>query len=510
MDSIREHKNKIIAAALLLFAGIWLVFIEPGLRVQYPSSFSYTADLISVDNFYSEEHDAFEGEQLSASTFSYNVVDTYGNVQIIENTFDVRTLNGEPIISITREYAIDSKTGVHVSGFGDKDRDGYLFAPQGLRSDAPFVYWHINYDAPAAMAFVNETDVYGLRTLVYESTYDGHVIDQTDNLGHLPGVPEERGVRLDPRLRLWIEPETGMLVKYADETEAYYYDQQTNERLVPWNTFRNTYTKKSVQTNVSLIQQQIITKRLQQIVFPVFLIVFAAWFLARDFLRRHRPTKDQQHVVTQRLPLVLSALVFVGSTLVIGGWVYNINILKSLLPGLVTMKFTTALSFLISAVIVFFISERQGGRKDLAAVTIPVATLILFLLMGTLLTSVLFGITSGLETLFIPEREGAIFTAVPGRPSIGTMVNFLLIGAAGLTSLFMFTQKPRVYTFIGRTIVVIASIALVGFLLNMPVLYYTIPKISTGMALHTALFFFALGVALQYVSRTMCVDQESV
>jgi hypothetical protein len=50
------------------------------------------------------------------------------------------------------------------------------------------------------------------------------------------------------------------------------------------------------------------------------------------------------------LPLILLAGIFAiaSGIIVIAGWVFHIEILKSVFPGLATMKFNTALCFILA------------------------------------------------------------------------------------------------------------------------------------------------------------------
>lgn len=502
MKWLFPNKQAMYILGLGAFILLWIVLIVPYLQQnRYSQLFSYTVDVVSVDNFFDEEAKSFQGEQLSKTNFSYDVIETKGDVLIIQSIFDVRTQNGEPIVSIDREYGIDMRTGAHVFGFGDKDRHGYLFAPQHLTRGDDFVYWHINYDAPAKMQFVREDTVQGLPVFVYETTYDDYVIDQTNNLTHLPGVPEERGVRLEPHLTLWIEPETGSLITYMDKTRAYYYDQHTGEEIVTWNVFTNTLTDKSLRTQVSLVKQLLFTQVLQMYVFPICVGLWMMYMILQGFFStRQKKPVEHTNVFAYRV-FVSTSIVFLGSIAVMCGWIFGIDMLKSLIPGLVTMKFSTALSFLLSAIIVFFALRIAQERKDISIIIIPAATLTLFLIMGTLLSSAVFGVLSGVEALFVEDRAGAIFTAVPGRPSIGTMFNFLVIGSVGIRALFFYEKKHVFFRMAAHIIMIVSGVALAGFLFNIPLLYYTVPGVSTGMALHTALFFLLLSTAIQNISR---------
>lgn len=205
--------------------------------------YNYHADLISVDNFYNITKGEFEGDQISKTEFSYVVLDKIKEIAIIKNTFEVKSLTGEQIFSVERVYGIDSRTHAHVAGYGDKNRTGYLFAPHVLKPQNSFTYWHINYDAPATMQLKGKEIIGDLPVYHYVVIYN---TDQTANLGNLPDVPEERGITVDITLHTWIEPVSGMLVKYEDYSAAYYYNITTGERLYPWNKFHNKFADDSI------------------------------------------------------------------------------------------------------------------------------------------------------------------------------------------------------------------------------------------------------------------------
>ncbi len=228
-----------------------------------------------MDNFYDEARQKFSGEKRSVTKFSYEVTGKKDGILTIKNVFDVRGVTGEKIFSVERLYGIDPKTGKHVVGFGDRDRDGYLFAPRDLKKGEQFTYWHINYDAPARMEFAEEEDINGLQVYRYETRYEGVRIDQTKNLGNLPGVSTVRGIELEPHLQLWVEPVSGHMVKYQDDTIAYYYDLKTGARQNPWNHFSNTYTLKSVLNQVEFAKQEKLNVIFVQYISPILLMLLS-------------------------------------------------------------------------------------------------------------------------------------------------------------------------------------------------------------------------------------------
>jgi hypothetical protein len=271
-------KNKVLLVLSLVFFAIipvWMLLIKPQL-MKLPADFYYEADIFSQDNFYDEELSDF-GEKINSETdFYYKVASIKNGVYEIKNVFDVRTLDGEPIFAVERIYGVNPNIGKHVLGFGDKDREGYLFAPRGLNRDQEFTYWHINYDGPARMTFAGEEIILGLPVYRYVTRYEDVDIDQTENLSFLPNVGITRGINLDPYLQLWVEPVSGYLVKYEDITTAYYYDLSTGARLHPWNRFNNQYTNETIIFHVkaarNLKWKIIIVTRLAPLLFGILAV----------------------------------------------------------------------------------------------------------------------------------------------------------------------------------------------------------------------------------------------
>jgi hypothetical protein len=256
------------AVVLLIFLPIWYFSVVPGFE-RIGDDFSYEAQIFSVDRFYDEDLQKFSEGIISKTKFSYEVLSRKGKVLEVKNIFDVRKIDGEKIFSVERVYAIDINTVMHVAGLGDKDRSGYLFGPK--KSDKNnFIYWHVNYDAPAEMKFKNEEMIYGLKTYKFETNYYS---DQTFLLDHLPGVPEVRGVGNDINLILWIEPNTGRMIKYEDNTEAFYYDINDKEKLSTWNHFNNKYTEDSVKQQVLITKNILFQLLLIKTVIPLLLVV---------------------------------------------------------------------------------------------------------------------------------------------------------------------------------------------------------------------------------------------
>lgn len=190
---------------------------------------------------------------------------------------------------------------------------------------------------------------------------------------------------------------------------------------------------------------------------------------------------------------ILSIIVIIGGAIVMAGWILDIEVLKSILPMWVTMKFSTALSFFLSGITLYFVTSFFEKRADLVQIALSLTTLMILLLMATLLVSTFLDVRTGVEDLFVRETEDAVKTTTPGRPSVGTMINFILVAIAGILTLFDMKKLGQKIYVIGSIILVIGSLAVLGYVLSMPFLYYTVEGFSTAMALHTAILFIITG-----------------
>ena len=191
---------------------------------------------------------------------------------------------------------------------------------------------------------------------------------------------------------------------------------------------------------------------------------------------------------------ILSLMVMIAGILVMIGWIFDIGILKSISPAWVSMKFDTAIAFVLSGITLYFIARAQEGEFDKAQVALSITSLIIILLMGILFFSALLGVHTGAEDLFIKEMPGAVKTVIPGRPSMPTMLNFILIALAGILTMLNPENLQSKLKIIGLIVGTIGAIAVVGYIINAPLLYYFIEGINSAMACHTAVLFVLLGM----------------
>ena len=203
--------------------------------------------------------------------------------------------------------------------------------------------------------------------------------------------------------------------------------------------------------------------------------------------------KIDKFMAKLKIVKILALFVTIAGLLVVVGWIFDIGFLKSILPNLVAMKFTTALCFIASGFVLYSTAEEQKENLFAVQTILPSAILLILLLMATLFISAVFGFNTGIDNIFIQEKAGAINTFIPGRPSIPTMFNFILIAVSGMLTLVGFKKH---LLWLGIAVTLIGSVAALGYIINQPLLYYLIVGINTAMALNTAILFILIGIGL--------------
>jgi PAS domain S-box-containing protein len=203
-------------------------------------------------------------------------------------------------------------------------------------------------------------------------------------------------------------------------------------------------------------------------------------------------TASRQSVLQARLTsasAVSGVIVLAAGCAVMVGWLFDVTILTSLHPRLVSMKPNTALCFVLIG-ISLWLARRNGGRlPDRSQQWIRrIAAGIVCLMGAATLVEYGFGYSLGIDQWLIAEPPGAVATAYAGRMAVNTAINFVLIGMA-IILIDLETKgghRPAQYLALVAGLVTVA--AMLGYLHGVQ-LFYGFSVRFTAMALHTAALF---------------------
>ncbi len=183
-------------------------------------------------------------------------------------------------------------------------------------------------------------------------------------------------------------------------------------------------------------------------------------------------------------------IVVVGiGCVVLFGWIFDIETLKSIFPNLATMKVNTALLFLLSGIGLWVL---QQGRQQPYVINICIG-LIIGVGLATLLEYIM-GWSLHIDELFIEDDGNSI---TPGRMSSGTAFSFVISGSALWLCHHRKLKEAQLLAIIGCFF---ALLGIIGYAYEISSLYAT--KIYASMALHTAFTFLILNIGILMIDAT--------
>jgi hypothetical protein len=185
----------------------------------------------------------------------------------------------------------------------------------------------------------------------------------------------------------------------------------------------------------------------------------------------------------------ISCVILLAGLLIMIGWVFDIEALKTATHFGVTTKFVTALAFALSGFVLLTLHNASLKKINI------ILTAGILLLMGVSFVGNLVGISFGAEKLFFSAVDNERFTGVPGYPSIMTCISFLLFGLAATCRLLRKNCTWQM-SIPGMIIIAVGAMATLGYALDISSLYYyfhDLTSFSTAMSQYTAALFILLG-----------------
>jgi len=216
--------------------------------------------------------------------------------------------------------------------------------------------------------------------------------------------------------------------------------------------------------------------------------------LTSNCLRLNAMSQDSYKVYRTIARLGGVLLLLLGA-LVLLGWLWNIELLTTVLPGRVTMKPNTALGFLFLGLALFGLT---GSRRTRSTQFWSAASATVVMLLGLLtLSEYLFHADLGIDQLLFKDL---LQSPYPGRMAHITAFNFCMAGFSVL--LLAFSEKrANISQALAAATGLSALFAIIGYLYGVPALYGSIEYSS--MALHTGIGFLVGALSVLFCRPDM-------
>ncbi|HEX7811149.1 MAG TPA: PAS domain S-box protein [Burkholderiales bacterium] len=200
----------------------------------------------------------------------------------------------------------------------------------------------------------------------------------------------------------------------------------------------------------------------------------------------------QSRKILRSLSVAAGALLVVGGGIVLIGWLFDIQSLKSISPDWVRMKVNTAACFILCGLSLLCLSGDGIGSRVRGAGRI-FAAVVAFVALLTLVEHLL-GSDFGIDQALMPQPPTDADPASPGRMSAATAFSLLLMGVA---LLWMDSNNRRGYRLalaLALVTAVAAILVIAGYLYGVSSPYAFSPLMS--MPLPTAVLLFAASLGI--------------
>ena len=177
---------------------------------------------------------------------------------------------------------------------------------------------------------------------------------------------------------------------------------------------------------------------------------------------------------------------------VLYGWAFHVEVLKSVIPGLVTMKVNTSLGMILSGISALLLlpGESRGINRRLAR---SLALVLVFLALGSL-SEYFFGVNLHIDELFILDILGSLGTSSPGRMSPATATAFISLGFSLILLDWETKRGRRPAQVLSLWSAVIAVLAICGYIYHASALYRIL--MYTQVAVNTAISLLLLSIVV--------------
>lgn len=479
----------LLGLAAIIVTPIWL-FASPFVLSKLDPNYELSLQQKGETHLYNKDGIGWSVSQENLEVYDA-VIEVSEDYYIIESEFRAYNREGTLDFDASSSYAIDPISRKNLSGIVEQDRSGLYMLPHFPKKTSYLMHSPLVLEEASELKFVEETSYLGEELYKYE--YNIENVDKTQFFT-LAELEDNEAIVGSHTGFILVEPVSGCIVFFSHRGKNNVVDKDTHELIRPYEEWFNVTNEDSGQSNLKKALEQKSKLRGLRFTPAILLIILALIFLGVDYGMQDKRFQNYLEEKDKNITKVSAAVVLI-SFLVLLGWAFNIEIFKSIIPGFVSMKSTTAISFMISGFILFLLNKTRKSKDTEQLLTIMLSCL-LVLIMGVLLVSALLSININIENLLFPEEDGSTLTVSPGRPSYGTMLNFVLIGVIGLIDTLNRNTPRKILTFLSSIILTVGFIASIGYIVKVPSLYFALNGISTGMALHTTLLFIVISIAL--------------
>jgi signal transduction histidine kinase len=197
---------------------------------------------------------------------------------------------------------------------------------------------------------------------------------------------------------------------------------------------------------------------------------------------------------------IASLIIAIG---VLNGWIFDLNVLNRITPGLVAMNPLTALCFILLT-IAFFLLKTSKPKEVYIAHTL-VILVVLFALIK--ITGLVIGANDYIDTiLFHSKLQNARVGDIENRMAPNAAICFVLSGVSLLLAHYKNHTEQQISEYLSIIVILISLLSIIGYLYGVSFYYQMLAYMP--MAIHAAFCFLlqALAILFAFPHRGLMKD----
>jgi hypothetical protein len=262
-----------IGMILLLFIPVWIYLIVPELE-KMPKDYNFRFEMLSSEDTKYGIGSNWTGETLLIGSIDIYTTSALSDKLFLDGVFHIEFLDGKLSYETPEKHVVDRNSR-------KKDDGSFFLFPPKLKKQSYLVRFP-GWNFPLDVQFENEENIRGLGVYRYKSIVKN--ANLTESFDFLDLVPDEYSVVTDASGSFYIEPKSGILIKYEESGTNYYFDTKTGKKIQPFSIFSNKFSDDTISNQVRLAQNEKQRIILIEKIIPTLMVLIALALLIAAYI----------------------------------------------------------------------------------------------------------------------------------------------------------------------------------------------------------------------------------
>jgi hypothetical protein len=260
------NKKKMMIGSALLIAVlvVWFLAVVPEFE-KLPGDYNLHVNLLSSEQTRYDVGAELSKKDILKGFIKLDTTSSNKKSAFIDEVFHIEYLDGTLSYETLADYEVDRNTHQIIGG-----DTFFMFPPKLKKQD--YVMQFPGWSDPVTVKFKEETAITQLGVYRYETIIKD--LDLTPSFEFLDLVPETYDVVVDAVGTYWVEPTTGILIKYEEEGTNHYITKDKREKVQEFSLFSNSFSDDTITSQALKAQNEKFKLLLIRVILPVLFAIF--------------------------------------------------------------------------------------------------------------------------------------------------------------------------------------------------------------------------------------------